>query len=119
MKRIVIALIMAVMLTACGNTGTEVQTETTSAETPTETAIVTEAETNSSAATTNNSEAETTKSETTAAPVQTTTVTTTTAAPEKGLTLLTADELSGDTKGFFESANKVRAKELKIAYPIF
>lgn len=105
MKRIVIALIMAVMLTACGNTGTEVQTETTSAETPTETAIVTEAET--------------TKSETTAAPVQTTTVTTTTAAPEKGLTLLTADELSGDTKRFFESANKVRAKELKIAYPIF
>ena len=90
MKRIVIALIMAVMLTACGNTGTEVQTETTSAETPTETAIVTEAETNASAATTNNSETETTKSETTAAPVQTTTVTTTTAASEKGLTLLTA-----------------------------
>lgn len=111
MKRIVIALIMAVMLTACGNTGTEVQTETTYAETPTETAIVTEAETTASAATTNKSETETTKPETTAAPVQTTTVTTTTAAPEKGLTLLTADELSGDTKRFFESANKVRAKE--------
>ncbi|MBR4097169.1 MAG: hypothetical protein IKK42_07715 [Oscillospiraceae bacterium] len=109
MKKIALALVMAMLLTACGSAGDGAQT--TDLETTTEViAEVTETVETTEAVTTTQ-ETTTTEATTTTVVTTTTEMTTTTASPEEILAVVSSDKLTDDTLEFFDRTNSFREKE--------